>query len=65
MGWNVWLATALQQDFIGFDVNIREGKKMIVDVWLCVCVCVDGGRNGRQQSPLVVAINDSIIVNFT
>ncbi len=35
---------------------------------MCVCVCVCAlmeAINGRQQSWLVGAINDSIIVNFT
>jgi hypothetical protein len=35
-------------------------------VYVCVFVCVSmEAINGRQQSPLVVAINDSIIVRFT
>jgi hypothetical protein len=39
MGWNVWPATALQRGFIGFDVNIREEKTLIVYVCVHVCVC--------------------------
>jgi hypothetical protein len=55
----------MQRGLIGFDINIREEKKLIVVV--CVCVWVGvlmEAINGHQQSPLVVAINDRIIVNF-
>jgi hypothetical protein len=55
---------ALHWGFIGYDINIREEKKLIIYVCECVCVLMEA-INGRQRRPLVVAINDSIIVNFT
>jgi hypothetical protein len=47
------------------DTSQQEKKKWL-SMCVCVCVCVlMEAIIGCQQSLLVVAINDSIIINYT